>query len=186
MTIKVKDVLIAASELLGIAEETVGFLSGEQSEVGERDVATLLNCFQTVESDLALNYLPLVAEEELVSPTGQVPYATLGENAIRILCVEDEWGNSVKYERFPEYIKTQAGKLRVTYAYAPSAKTISGESDYKTEVTKGLFAYGVAAEYALAVGELEAAKAWDKKYKDAVKAAHRARPCKTLRSRRWA
>ncbi len=186
MTVTVKNALLRAARNLGIHEGVESYLSGGANEVGERDTALLLACFQTVENELALDYLPLTAEEELVTATGVIPYTELEKPAVRILCVENEWGDSVKYKLFPEYLSTVAGKVKVLYAYSPTPKTIEGVSEYQTDASERLFGYGIAAEYALTMGDVESAGIWDKKYKEAVQAAYRLRPIKRLRSRRWA
>ncbi len=186
MTITVKEAVLAAAQSLGIYEDVSQYVNGENNESGERYTALLLRCFRSVENELALDYLPLMAEEELVSATGEIAYQSLQQSAVKILCVEDEWGKSLKYKLFPEYVKTQAGKVKITYAYTPSEKDLEDVSDYQTGVSVRLFAYGIVAEYYLTTGETEAASAWDKKYKDAVRAAYRLRPCKKIQSRRWA
>ncbi len=185
MDIKVKDAVSMAAQALGLGEEVALYLNGEESAVGKKAVELLVACFEKVESELALDYLPLIEEIVLISGTGTVTYASLSKNVARILCVEDEWGESVKYKLFPTYLKTQAGKLKIIYAYAPAKKTIDGTSEYKTLASKRLIVDGMCAEYSLAVGELTAASIWDKKYKEGVRAAYRVSPCKRLRSRRW-
>ncbi len=185
MTITVKDAVKRTARMLGIAEGVEQFLEGVASEVGERDTKLLLTCFQGVENELALDYLPLMAEEEILTATGLIRYAELEKTPVRILCVEDEWGKSVKYQLFPDYVKTGSGKVKLYYAYAPTQKSLEDNSEYQTEASERLFAYGMATEYCLAVGELAAAEVWDKKYKEAVRSAYRLRPCKRLRSRRW-
>ncbi len=185
MTIKVKDAVLEAAKYAGVEKEVASYLDGSFSSLGEEAACLLLSCFQAVENELARDYLPLLAEDELVTATGVVEYAALEKAPARVLCVEDEWGNSQKYKLFPSFLKTKAGKVKIIYAYAPSRKELEGESDYKTGVSLQLFAYGMAAEYFLVTGETESASAWDKKYKDAVRAAYRVQPCKRLRSRRW-
>ncbi len=185
MTITVKDTVREAAQSLGISADVEVYLDGGQNAVGEEAVKLLTDCFSRVENELALDYLPLLAEEELASGTGQIPYAQLAYPIARVLCVEDEWGQSIKYRLFPDYLSTAGGKVKIVYAYAPEVKTIDGVSDYKTLVSKRLLLYGVLAEYCLAVGELTAASVWDKKYKEGVQAAYKASPCKRLRSRRW-
>ncbi len=186
MTITVKDAMMSAAMLVGCGEEVKKALEGEGSEEGKRVAELLLQCFQRVENELALDYLPLLEEEELVTATGLIAYADLKKSAVRILCVEDEWGNSLKYKLFPTYLRTAAGKVKLVYAYTPEKKSTSGVSDYQTEASERLLSYGMAAEYSLVVGDLTAAGAWDKKYKEGVQAAYRIHPCKRLRSRRWA
>ncbi len=185
MTITVKDAVQETAQCLGFGEEVENYLGGVETTVGENAVKLLLRCFERVENELALDYLPLLAEEEVASGTGVVNYAQLQKPAARILCVENEWGESLKYKLFPTHLKTTAGKLKIIYAYAPTAKTIEDESEYDTLVSKRLLVYGMAAEYSLTVGELAAAKIWDKKYKEGVQAAYKLGSCKRLRSRRW-
>ncbi len=182
---KVKDLIGAAAQTLGIEEEVGKHFEGIQTAVGEKDVELLLACFQRVERELAIDFLPLLAEDEVVTATGIVEYAALQRAVARVFCVEDEWGNSVKYRLFPQHLKTQAGKVKVIYGYLPTEKTVEGESEYESSLVQNIFVYGMAAEYSLAVGELTEAKAWEEKYKESVQAAYRTRPCKRLRSRRW-
>ena len=73
----------------------------------------------------------------------------------------------------------------VRYTYTPKAKALSGKSDYTLYASVRLFAYGMAAEYAAANGEYEAAAVWDKKYKSAITAAYRNHKAKKIRARRW-
>ncbi len=185
MTITVKDAVKETAQSVGLGEEVEVYLGGSATAVGENAVKLLLRCFERVENELALDYLPLLAEDEVVSGTGVVNYADLKKPAARILCVENEWGESLKYKLFPTYLKTTAGKLKIIYAYAPRVKTIEEASEYDTLVSKRLLVYGMAAEYLLAVGELNGARLWDKKYKEGVQAAYKLGACKRLRSRRW-
>ncbi len=185
MTVKVKDVLLCAAQMLGVEEEARKYINGEGSAEGEKDVALLLSCFQRVENELALDYLPLIAEDEVMTATGAVEFSALSRSAVRILCVEDEWGQSLKYKLLPTHLQTQAGKVKITYAYAPATKGLEDNSDYALFASERLLAYGVAGEYSLVVGDMSAVAAWDKKYKDAVQAAYTIMPCKKIRSRRW-
>ena len=185
MKISVKSAIRATAQMLGIVEEVDRYLDGEETEEGKRDTEILLECFNHIENELALDYLPLMAEEELVTSTGVVRYAELSYPVSRVYCVEDAMGNSLQYKLFPDRLATQAGKIKIVYAYSPTAKGLEGESDYHTAVSERLFVYGMASEYLFVEGELEASSIWDKKYKEAVAAAYKARPVKKLRSRRW-
>ncbi len=185
MTITVMDTLLTAAQLLGVDEEVELHLSGEATETGARATKLLLAAFRNVENELALDYLPLTAEDEVITATGVIEYGDLAHSAVRIFSVEDEWGKPLKYELFPDRLKTVAGKVRVFYAYAPSVKGVDDESEYQTAASERVLVYGMAAEYSLAIGELTAASIWDKKYKEGVQAAYRLHPCKKIRSRRW-
>ena len=186
MKISVKATVRATAQTLGIAERIEPYLTGDEiGGEGERIVLLLVKCFNRVENELALDYLPLLAEDEVISSTGAVAYKDLSYPAVRVLCVEDEKGDSAQYTLFPDRLETQMGKVKIIYSYTPEEKGVEGESDYQTAVSERLFVYGMAAEYLLAEGELQAASVWDKKYKEAIAAAYRIRPVKRLRSRRW-
>ena len=185
MKVSVESSVRAVAQMLGVADGVERYLEGEESEEGKKDAELLLQCFNHVENELALDYLPLTEEEETYSSTGVLFFADLSRAAARILRVEDEKGNSLKFRLFPDHLQTQAGKLKVIYAYAPEEKTMDGESDYQTEVSERLFIYGMAAEYAIENGLFEEAGIWDRKYKDAISAAYKATPNKKIASRRW-
>ncbi|MBR2647134.1 MAG: hypothetical protein IKD47_06230 [Clostridia bacterium] len=181
----VKEVVIAAATSLGIGKFVREYIEGS-SVYGMKNTELLLDCYNMVENELALDYLPLYAEEEVETQTGVVPYSIFSRKAVRILRVSDEWENSAKFTLFPEYLKTQQGKVKVAYTYTPEKKTIDDNSDYLVQASVRLLAYGVAAEYCLASGMYEDAAVWDKKYKDAINAAYKAAPCRRLQSRWWA
>ncbi len=185
MKISVKETVRETAQALGLSEWVDSYLDGNGEATGQKDTELLVECFNRVQNELALDYLPLTAEDELLTATGVIAYADLAHSATRILCVENEYGESVKFKLFPDRLETKPGKVKVFYAYAPQEQDINGVCEYETAVSKRLFVYGMASEYALIAGEKEAASVWDKKYKDAVNAAYRLRPAKKLRSRRW-
>ncbi len=183
-TITVKEAILAAAANLGTLERVQGYFDGVNPS-GEKEAEALLRCFNLVESELAYDYLPLYAEEVVETKWGVVQYAELSRAVVRVVKVEDEWGNISSFRLFPKYLKTQGGVVKIRYAYAPESKGLDGESDYGAQISARLLAYGIAAEYALASGQFEDAAIWDKKYKDAITAAYGAKPCRILRSRRW-
>lgn len=182
--ITVKEVLLAAAAEVGVYDSVLAYLENG-SVSGKEETEALLRCFNLVENELALDYLPLYAEEELETGTGCVYYRELSRSAVRVVKVEDAWGNEASFRLFPEYLKTQGGKIKIRYAYSPVKKTVNDESDYHMYASVRLFAYGIAAEYSLSLGLFEEAAVWDKKYKDAVTAAYKVNPCRIIQSRRW-
>ena len=183
----VKEIILAAACELGIGEGVESYLAGGSKDAqAESNTKALLRCFNLVENEVALDYLPLLAEEEMTSDTGAIEYAALSREAVRVLSVRDEWGNEVPFTLFPDYLKTQPNKVCVRYTYLPKPKTLEDKSDFTLNASVRLFACGVAAEYALANGLFEEAAVWDKKYKDAIKAAYSSKPARRIRSRGWA
>ena len=179
----IEAVLAAATEL-GMEKRVREYFEAFSME-GKDDANALIRCFNLVENELALDYLPLLAEDTVATDTGAVFFSDLKKKAARVLKVTDEYGVALPFTVFPEYLKAQPGKLVVRYAYSPDEKAEGDESDYQTGVSVRLFAYGIAAEYLLASGAFEESAVWDKKYKEAIAAAYRAKPSVVIASRRW-
>ena len=180
----VKEVVSLAAELIGVGEVLQAHFTAA-SEEGARIEEKLLQCFRVVENEVALDYLPLVAEDEIDSKTGAVFFSALTKNAVRVLKVTDESGDSVPYEVYPKYVKTLPGKLTVRYAYAPEKKDLTNDVEAHSSVSVRLLAYGIASAYCLNEGLYAEAAIWEKRYKQAVVAAYKASPAKVMRSRRW-
>ena len=178
----VEECVRLAAELLGIEKE----ISPEtETETGMRKAALLLTCYNIVENELALDYLPLTAEDTIRSNTGVIEYESLKYPVVRIVEVKDGQGENVDFHIFAKYLKTETGTVTVRYTYTPSKKTMEEESDFTAPVSSRLIAYGIAAEYAMANGLFEDASVWEKKYKQAIENAYRLQPCVRIRSRRW-
>lgn len=180
----VKEIIMTAAAELGIKERARAYFEENDTD-GERAVMLLLDCFHLVQNEVALDYLPQTAEDELMSSTGSLSYLLLKYPVVRVLKVLDENGESVPFQIFPDYLKTQPGKVKVQYTYTPEKKGLEDEAELGPLVSERLISYGIAAEYALASGLFEEAAAWDKKYKAAIAAAYRAHPGERIRSRRW-
>ena len=179
----VKEVVVLAAELLGVAKEVNEYLSG--GDVGEMETANLVRAFNLVEHELALDYFPLFCEEVLSVRSGRLYYRDLSRAAVRISSVARENGEKIPHKIFSEYMKVDAGRVVVKYAYTPEIKDINGESDFLIGVTGSLMALGIAAEYCFMNGLYGEAEAWDKKYKAEIAGVYRAIPSKTIRERRW-
>lgn len=180
---KVKYTIVAAAKLLGIEQEIVAYFNGQSSACENADV--LLDCFNEIENELALDYFPLIAEESKSSDNGQFGYSDFENSVVRVLRVTDERGEEIPFKLYARYMTTQPGKVVVTYTYSPKVKSITGESDFLMGVSERLFAYGIAAAYATVKGLYEESAVWDKKYKDAIAYAGRAMRSKRLKGRVW-
>ena len=181
---KVKEVVLTAATELGIVDDVRAYID-EGNEKGKKQAELLLECFNLVENELALDYLPLCAEDTVDSASGKISYLMMKYAPVRIIKVTDEWGNSTAFTIFADYLSTQPGRVKISYTYTPNKKKMTDASDFETQVSVRLMSYGVAAEYALATGLFEDAAVWDKKYKEAIKATYTAQPCRRIESRRW-
>ncbi len=167
---KVKNIMKKAASLLGNASDLTDYLNGV-GENGAKEAELLLNCFNFVENELALDYLPLVKKESYIPQAGKVFYTQFSSPVARILSVENGFGEEIEFRVFATYLEVDATVVNVRYAYAPTEKTMSGESDYQFAASERLLAFGMAAEYLAALGLLEEASVWDKKYKEGIQAA---------------
>ncbi|MBQ7948284.1 MAG: hypothetical protein IJ284_00840 [Clostridia bacterium] len=180
----VKDIVLAAAQSLGIKTGVSAYFDSGDTAC-EREAELLLSCFNLVESGLALDYLPLYAEDTLRSANGKVEFSSFAYSPVRILDVTDSKGNAVAYTLYAKYLKAQSGTLKITYTYTPNKKGIDEESDFDLLTGDHVFVYGVLAEYCLAENMFEEAAAWDKKFKDSIEVIFHTRKCQRLSSRRW-
>ena len=67
----VRETVLLAAKILGIEEEVNAYFDGE-SNVMERQTERLVASVHLAECSLALDYIPLHAEEEVYAMSGQV------------------------------------------------------------------------------------------------------------------
>ena len=182
---KVSDVMIMAAVQLGIGDGVKGYVNGTNS-LYKQQSELLLQCFNLVENELALDYIPLVKQETLTLTDKKIYYEAFDSDVVRIIKVADEHGASLPYKLFAAYMEVDAEKAVVTYAYTPTPKTMTEESDFQAFVSERLFSYGMAAEYCMATGLCEEAVVWDKKYKEGIEGARQLARGGKMASRRWA
>lgn len=183
--ISVKDVVLLAAEFVGVKEKVDDYLSGVMDEEHQRLVDGFVCCYNVVENELAVDYLPLVKEEQMTAKDGKIAYADLSQKAAYIIGVFDEYGNSAPHKRMASYLAVGTGKYLVRYAALPVKKAFDDDSEYAVGVSERLLAYGVAAEYCLHKGLSAESAAWEKKYKKAVAETFRAKELKTIKAGYW-
>ena len=79
----VKEVLLTAAFELGMADGVQAYLDGT-SQAGKADTERLLTCYNLVENELALDYLPVTAEDEVLTDTGVVYFTELLAEALGV------------------------------------------------------------------------------------------------------
>lgn len=68
----VKETILLAADELGCGNRVREYFE-EEGETGKKETEVLLRCFNLVENELALDYLPLYAEDEAESETARSP-----------------------------------------------------------------------------------------------------------------
>ena len=181
---KVLDVVLEAADILGIKEGISAFYSGDSDEY-EMQGMQLLTCFHLAECALALDYIPLYAEEDLLTATGRVEFSAFSNAPVRIVEVKDGGDEVIPYTLYPKYLKAEAGRVKVTYCYTPALKSAEDDSDFSMLTSPHVLVYGTLFEYCMANGLLQEAAIWDKKWKDSVEYLCHTKKCKRLGSRKW-
>ena len=162
----VSDIIVSAMRYLGMDKEADAVDDGSYSEDEnlKREVGALVHCYNAVEDELARAYFPLEYEEELPVSVGTVYYSVFAHSPIKILSVTSE-GKALKYTLKPRYMEVDAKTITVKYTYLPLKKQLNHTSDYTGyPVSERLMAYGVAAEYSLICGDIEASECWESRY----------------------
>lgn len=181
----VKDIVQYAADEIGVGSEVNRYLSGTADAEGERMAQNLLSCFNMVENEVALDYLPLYADETKTATQGKILYSAFSHTPVHIVRIEDGKGEKVKYKLFSDHIAIADGDFKVYYAYQPQKKALNGNSDFTLSCSERLLVVGTVAEYYLRAGLLEEATLWDRRYKDALAAEVGVSRSKTMRVRRW-
>lgn len=184
---KVKDIVVTALKILGRNELAEKLSEGDELDGGEKDtVNTLVHCFNAVEDEAARCYIPLCAVQTIYSYDGKIPFSRFEHTPVRITGVTSE-GKAVSYKVYPDCIKADAKSVTVEYDYAPSVKDIDGVSEFNCAVGGYLFACGAAAEYCLINGEIQAAEAWESKYRQEIERVQSSTPTSGgyIPPRRW-
>ena len=119
----------------------------------------LMGCFNAVEGELAMYYLPLYATH--MCNSNVVYYEEFEYSPIRIV------GCNCHFKIYPTYIESKETITSIQYAYMPCIKKWSDDCSYNEEFLNCL-AYGVVCEYLISQGFYEEAALWDKKYKKEI------------------
>ena len=142
---KVKDVIDKCEELLEVNS-------------AKED---LLSCFNIIEHELALEYLPLYETHQCNSKV--VKYSELEYNPVRIIAC-----SCGKFKLYPTYIEGKETITEIKYAYTPHPKSLYDECSYNEDILKCI-TYGTVAEYLTSQGFYEEAILWNEKYKKEIK-----------------
>ena len=178
----VKEAVILAAEELGVGDKVKNYYENGGEE-GKRETETLVRCFNIVENEIALDYLPLRRAEKFVSD-GCVAYTAFAEPPVEILSVRGETGRSLPFTAGEDGVLVRAGCVTVEYSVRPRPKAAGDFPELSQKGDARLLALGTACEYALMSGNYEAASLLDKRYRDAIACACRERGGR-FRLRRW-
>ena len=178
----VREVISLAASCLGREELAKKALS----EKAEGELETLVRCFNLVENEIALDYFPLKRTQEVAVKEGRIYYSALSSAPVNVHRVTSG-GRVISFTLFPEYAKLKEGatEAEVLYSYIPSEKGIDGVSEFSGKISARLMAFGVCVEFCLCRAQYDEAAMWEKRYREALRAANILRRRLCVRPRRW-
>lgn len=183
---KVKDVIALAAQDLGREDLAAAAYDCAGQPSGE--LCSLLRCYNLVENEIALDYFPLCFSEELAVSEEGIPYANFSFAPVEILSVT-KGGEPISFERYPERMrpKVRAGeRVTVSYRYSPKEKCILSDCEVEAKISARLLSFGIACEFCLSNGQFAEAAMWERKYREALRAADVPHRRLSVRARRWA
>ena len=186
MPVKVKEIAALAAANLGREDlqRQAETLAGKP----EGELASLLRCYNLVENEIALDYYPLKREESFLPVSGRIAYTRFSRAPVRIISAKDRDGKPLSFTVYADGLELSppAAQAAVTYAYAPAEKAWEDDSEFSGIISARLLSFGVACEFCLSRGQVSEAALWEKRYRDALRAAGYPRGGLRVRSRRWA
>lgn len=187
---KVKDIVREAASALGLTDavdycDGKNAASGDTPAAGEEDAKELLKFFHRVETDTAVNYVPLIFEEAVESRNGKIDTSALSKKFLRATYLRDKNGLRAQYKTYPGYLLTAEKSGVLGYAYYPAEKNLSDDADFSADELEKAFVAGIAAEYYLKKQLFEEADVYAREYKAALSLARRTQSGKNFKARRW-
>ena len=180
----VKEIVLLAAQILGIEEGVNAYFDNESNEM-KRQAERLVAAYHLAECSLALDYVPLHAEDEVYAMSGRVEFSDLTNSPVRILGVADVYDEPIAYTLYSQYLKTTPGVVRVHYTYTPRVKELEDACDFDLLSSDSILVYGTLSEYCLGEGMVAEAAEWDRKWKDLIATIYHTEKCKRFGSRRW-
>ncbi len=182
---KVRNVISLAAGNLG-REDLVAQIEACAAEpFGE--LYSLLRCYNLVENEVALDYFPLIFEEEF-NADGALLYKDFTYAPVEILSVKGESGSPLSCKTLPAklVLPQNAKRVRISYTYSPKEKEWGDDVEAALQVSERLLSLGVCSEFCLTNGQYGEAATWEKKFREALRAAGVRHRKLSVRSRRWA
>lgn len=185
---KVKRVLSLAAQNLGREDLAAAINDCAGEPAGE--IASLLRCYNLIENEIALDYFPLKREETVSVRGGVLPYSRLAYAPVTVYSAADGAMRLLKFELRPARILfpslKEETKVTLTYSHSPREKEFDSCSEYGGKISARLLSFGVCCEFCLTNGQFAEAATWEKKFREALRAADMTRRSLFVRARRWA
>lgn len=179
-----KEVITTALTYLGDEE-----IALDGSIVNHPKLNTILRCANIVVKEIASDYLPLTAEEQVEVKDGKISYDLLSRRALEVLSVKDV-KTDVKslFRHTPsclELVNKDVKKANVKYNYMPADAGVDDECPISPLVSAKTVAMGVCSEFCLIEGMYEQSVMFSDRYKEDLRSAVRKKGEIRIKPRRW-
>ncbi len=183
---KVRNVISLAAANLGREDLVAQAENCAAEPAGE--LASLLRCYNLVENEIALDYFPLKREDILGAEEGEIPFSRFSRCPVEVLGVWENGGAPLSFETSVSalFVQKNDGRIKVSYTYSPKEKEWGDDWEVGEKISARLLSFGICCEFCLTGGQYGEAAMWEKKFRDALRAANTLHKRLSVRSRRWA
>ena len=165
----VREVLCETAELLGEEDLKTAIKNSNENSDAEikRKTEILLACFNTVQSEISINYQ--MPEKEIDVNGKQIDISNISPLPIKIISVLDEFGEKLDFSYKNNCIYTDYTAKKLIYGYVPQEKGIDDDFEFSGKlISKRAFKYGISAEYCLIEVRYEESVNWESRYRQAL------------------
>ena len=108
----VREAIVAAAMMLGIGEEVKENVSN-YANPKTPEVELLIQCFNLVENELAVDYMPPIKEETCEIDDGKLYFEDLEYEILRVLWVKNIAGEEIPFQIYPEYLALKENTVKI-------------------------------------------------------------------------
>ena len=147
----------------------------------KKDINLIVSSTNEVLSDIATDYFPLKATEQITVLNGSFDLTTLTHDFHKLLSV----ATTNAYEVEMETLKIQNGCYKLKYSYLPEVLELGDDIEVDKRVTIFALCFGVCGEFCLVSGNYAESEMWNSKYQNAISVCKRSLKMPRLKNRRW-
>ncbi len=183
----VKEILKLVCEFVG-EKELMTKLQAEVLSVNQHEQEKLdcmVRCFNLVNQEIASDYLPFLAREEVKINGSILNFSDLKKVVINIYEIKNKFGMNLNFKLFPNFVEISGKAKTVVYSFLPDELSLNDTVEKYCGLSARVYAYGVASEYLLIDGVGEDAEIWENRFKDSLFVLSRKKNEHILPNRRW-
>ena len=163
-----------------LEEENPEFTNSEN-----KTLSVMLKCLNLIQNEVATEYIPLVAFQDVTAVDFKVDYSKFDKKPISIISAKDKLGRNIRFKAFADYLMLFAGKAKIKYYYMPEEINSIQDTLSQPLLPMRIYAYGIAREYYLLQNLSDDADIWEVRFKDSLSVFARKKQDVKMPCRRW-